>query len=109
MFADISRQVSDLGGGRRTRQGKLIRRRHLYLGHRSELAHSTGEALRVVSDEGAVPERQGLLYGDARVARRRQLVAGGAVKGVHDRIGQSPKEKSIDAPAAPGRAGHVKL
>src|SRR5207302_8271129 len=59
--------------------------------------------------EGVIPQRERLLHRDTGVAHRRELVAGGTIQRIHERVWQRTEEKAIDtAPPGSGTV-HVEL
>src|SRR5262245_58095396 len=55
------------------------------------------QAFGVMGHESIVPQGQRLLNGHAGVAGRGELIAGGTIERVHERVRQGAKQKPIDA------------
>src|SRR5947207_14886993 len=59
--------------------------------------------------EGVIPHRERLLHRDAGVAHRRELVAGGTIQRIHERVRQRTEEEAIDTAPSGGGTAHVEL
>src|SRR5256886_6754737 len=59
--------------------------------------------------EGVIPHRERLLHRDTGVAHRRELVAGGTIQRIHERVWQRTEEEAIDTAPPGGGTVHVEL